>query len=148
MEFCIQLQLRVLSILDTISSLGCFGIERARSTVHNWVQKADLQLIAGKQPDHVALEETVIRLDEQRYWLNAAVDPVASEFFPICHSPTRNEGGISIFLSGRTEKHDVENAVFSSIPAHSSTQHSIVTDSDFDTKNTAVGTLPNASLRR
>ena len=64
-----------LSLTDTVSVLGRFGVERAQSTVHNGVQKADLQLTAGKQLDHVAINETMIQLDDQCYWLYAAIDP-------------------------------------------------------------------------
>jgi len=51
------------------------GVERCRSTVHNWVQKAELQPTGGVDPDHVALDETVIQLNAEQYWLYTAVDP-------------------------------------------------------------------------
>ncbi|MBZ6496936.1 hypothetical protein KWG76_18735 [Haloterrigena longa] len=54
----------------------------------------------------------MIQLDEQRYWLYAPVDPETNEFLHVRPFSTRNEGVTSIFLSERTEKHDVENAVF------------------------------------
>jgi len=112
MELSIQLQLCGLSLSDTISVLECFGVERARSTVHNWVQKADLQPTNDNQPDHVALDETVIQLDDQRYWLYAAVDPATNEFLHVRLFPTRNAGLTNRFLAELREKHDVENAVF------------------------------------
>ncbi len=37
------------------------------------MQKDERQPTYGTQPDHVALDETVIQLDDQRYWLYAAV---------------------------------------------------------------------------
>ena len=49
------------------------------------MQKADLQPTAGKQPDHVALDETVIQLDAQRYRLYAAIDPETNEFLHVKH---------------------------------------------------------------
>ncbi len=76
------------------------------------MQKADLQPTAGKQPDHVTLEETVSHLDDQRYWLNAAVNPVTNGFLHIRLFPTRKEGVTSIFLSELTEKRAVGSAVF------------------------------------
>ena len=66
-ELSIQHQLCQLPFSDTISVLECFGVKRARSTVHNWVQKTDIQPTDGAQPDHIALDETVIHLDDQRY---------------------------------------------------------------------------------
>jgi transposase-like protein len=49
------------------------------SYAHNWVHKADLQPESGRSPDHVAVDETVIRLNDEQYWLYAAVDPEANE---------------------------------------------------------------------
>jgi len=83
MRLSIQLHLTGLSRSDTVSVLERFGVERAGSTTHNWVQKADLRPAVGKQPDHVALDETVIQLDDQRYWLYAAIDPEMNEFLHV-----------------------------------------------------------------
>ena len=46
MKLSIQLHLARLSLSNTVSALEIFGIERARSTVHNWVHKAEF-LIDG-----------------------------------------------------------------------------------------------------
>ncbi|PSQ46029.1 IS6 family transposase, partial [Halobacteriales archaeon SW_6_65_15] len=61
-----------LSLSNTVSVLELFGVERARSTIHNWVQKAELQPQDGQSPDQVAVDETVIHLDDEQYWLYAA----------------------------------------------------------------------------
>ncbi|EMA54837.1 IS240-type transposase (ISH102) [Halococcus salifodinae DSM 8989] len=47
--------------------------------IHNWVHKAKLQPESGRTPDHVAVDETVIRLDNERYWLYVAVAPKPNE---------------------------------------------------------------------
>ena len=60
MKFSIQSHLAELSLSNTVSVLEMFGIERARSTVHNWVHKAELQPESGRSPDHIAVDETVI----------------------------------------------------------------------------------------
>jgi putative transposase len=65
MKFSIQLHFAGLSLSYTVSIVEIFGVERARSTVHNWVHKANLQLKAGRRPDHVAVDETVIRLNDE-----------------------------------------------------------------------------------
>jgi putative transposase len=67
MKLGIQLHLTGLSLSDTVSVLEIFGVKRARSTVHNWVHKADLQPEDGQSPDHVAVDETVIRLNDEQY---------------------------------------------------------------------------------
>jgi len=43
MKLSIQLHLSGLSLSNTVSILDEFGVQCARSTVHNWVHKADLQ---------------------------------------------------------------------------------------------------------
>jgi len=75
MKLSIQLHLAELLLSNTVSTLGISGVERARSTVHNWVHKADLHPKPGWCPDHIAVDETVIQLDDEQYWLYAAVDP-------------------------------------------------------------------------
>jgi transposase-like protein len=74
-ELGIHFHLAGLSLSNTISILEIFGVERARSTVYNWVHKADLKPETGRCPDHIAVAETVIRLNDEQYWLYAAVDP-------------------------------------------------------------------------
>jgi len=60
MKLGIRLHRTVLSFSYTISILDRLGTTRCRSTVLNWVQKADLQPLDGADPDHVAINETVI----------------------------------------------------------------------------------------
>ena len=73
MKLSIQLHLSGLSLSNTVRVLELFGVKRARSTVHNWVHKADLQPESGKNPDHVAVDETVIQLNDEQYWLYAVI---------------------------------------------------------------------------
>lgn len=65
MKFSIQLRFDLLSISNTVSILEVFGVERARSTVHNWVHEAELQPRSRRNPDHVAAHETVIRFNDE-----------------------------------------------------------------------------------
>ena len=55
-----------LSLSNTVSFLDVFGVDRARSTVHNRVHKAGLRPETDRSPDHVAVDETVIRIDNER----------------------------------------------------------------------------------
>jgi putative transposase len=112
MKLSIQLHLAGLSLSNTVSILEIFGVERARSTVHNWVHKADLQPEAGQNPDHVAVDETVIRLNDEQYWLYAAVDPETNELLHTQLEPTTNSVLAQQFLAALREKHDVDDAVF------------------------------------
>src|SRR6056297_328059 len=112
MKLSIQLHLAGLSLSDTVSILEMFGVERARSTVHNWVHKAELQPESGRSPDHVAVDETVIRIDDEQYWLYAAVDPDSNELLHTKLEPTRTNALAEMFFGELREKHDVDNAVF------------------------------------
>ncbi len=67
MKLGIRLYLAGISLSNTISILDSLDVESCRSTVHNWVQKADLQPAGGADPDHVAVDETVIQLNDERY---------------------------------------------------------------------------------
>jgi hypothetical protein len=49
MKLGIQLHLAGLSLSNTVSMLGVFGVERARSTVHNWIHKP---IYSPKMVDH------------------------------------------------------------------------------------------------
>ena len=90
MNLSIQLHLSGLSLSNTVSVLEIFDVRRDRSTVHNWIHKADLQPTSGKIPDHVAVDETVIHLNDDQYWLYAAVDPETNELLHTSLEPTRN----------------------------------------------------------
>jgi putative transposase len=65
MELDIRLHLAGLSLSNTVSILEIFGVSRAQSTIHNWVLKAGLQPESGRSPDHVAVDETVTRLNDK-----------------------------------------------------------------------------------
>jgi putative transposase len=60
-------------------------VDRHRSIVHNWVQKAELRPTDGADPDHVAVDETVIQLNDERFWLYAAVDPETNRLLHMKH---------------------------------------------------------------
>ena len=119
MKLSIQLHLAGLSLSNTVSVLEIFGVERARSTVHNWVHKADLQPGDGRAPDHVAVDETVIQLNDETYWLYAAVDPKTNELLHTKLEPTTTKVLAHSFLTELSEKHDVSDAVFLVDGSHS-----------------------------
>jgi len=85
----IRLHLAGLSLSYTASGLYELGINRCRSTVHDWVQKADLQPTDNADLDHVAVDEILIQLNDVRYWLYAAVDPAPNSLLQVRLYPTR-----------------------------------------------------------
>jgi transposase-like protein len=119
MKLSIQLHLAGLSLSNTVCVLEVFGVKRARSTVHNWVHKADLQPEDGQSPDHVAVDETVIQLNDEQYWLYAAVDPQTNKLLYTKLRPTTTKVLAHSFLAELSEKHDVDDAVFLVDGSHS-----------------------------
>jgi len=112
MKLSIQLHLAGLSLSNTVSILDIFGVDRARSTGHNWVHKADLQPDDSRSPNHVAVDETVIQLNDEQYWLYAAVDPETNDLLHTKLEPTRTKVLAHSFVRELREKHDVDDAVF------------------------------------
>lgn len=112
MKLGIRLHSAGLSLSNTVAELDRFGVDRSRSTVHNWVQKAGLQPDEGRCPDHVALDETVIQIDDQQYWLYAAINPETNNFLHVKLGIAQHLGLSELFLGELREKHDVSDAVF------------------------------------
>jgi transposase-like protein len=112
MKLGIQLHLAGLSLSDTVSVLAGLGVDRCRTTVHNWIQKADLQPTEGYDPNYVAVDETVIRVNDQRYWLFAAVIPETGRLLHVRLFLTRTQAVTEMFLAELREKHLVDVTVF------------------------------------
>jgi len=118
MKLGIRLHLAGLSLSNTVSELERFGVQRSRKAVHDWVQKADLQPASNASPDQIAVDETVIRINGQQFWLYAAVDPKTNEFLHMRLFTTTTTALTQQFLRELREKHDVENTVFLVDHAH------------------------------
>ncbi|MFU1783646.1 IS6 family transposase [Haloarcula japonica] len=112
LKLSIQLHLAGLSLSNTVFILDIFGVKRARSTVHNWVHNADLQPEDGRSPDHITVDETVIQLNDEQYWLYAVVDTQTNEWLHTKLRPTTTTVFDHSFLTEFNEKHDVDDAVF------------------------------------
>ena len=82
MKFSIHSHFPEVSLSTTVSFLEVFGVDRVRSTVHNWIHNANPQSESGRCPNRVAADETVIRPDDNQYRLYAAVGPENERFAP------------------------------------------------------------------
>jgi len=121
MKLNIQFHLAGLSLSNIASFLEIFGVDRVRSTDHNWVHKADLKPETGRSPNHVAVDETVIQLNNEQYWLYAAVDPDSNDLLHTRVKMTRNNVIANQFFAELREKHDVDDAIFlvdGGVPLH------------------------------
>ncbi|WP_226043268.1 IS6 family transposase [Natrinema sp. DC36] len=112
MELGIRLHLAGLSLSNTVRELERIGVERSRKAVHDWVHKCDIQPTVDEEPNHVALDETVIQLNEHRYWLYTAVDPETNNILHIRLYSTTTTALTERFLHELREKHDLDDAVF------------------------------------
>jgi len=61
----------------------------------------------------------VIRLNDEQYWLYAAVDPKTNELLHTTLEQTTNKGIAHAFFTELREKHDVDDAVFLIDGSHS-----------------------------
>ena len=111
-EVGIQLHLAGLSLSNTKQYLETLGIQRSRTAIHNWVQKADLQPTGDDAVNQIAVDETVIQINDQRRWLYAAVDPQTNEFLHVRLFQTRATQLTVLFLRELREKQQVEHATF------------------------------------
>jgi len=112
MKLGIRLHLAGLPLSNTVRELDKFGVERSRKVVHDWVHKADLQPASDASLDHAALDETVIKINEQQFWLYAAVDPKTNEFLRVLLFTTITTALTQRLLRDLREKHDGKDAVF------------------------------------
>jgi len=112
MKLGIRLHLAGLSLSNTVSELEKSGVQRSRKAVHDWVQKAGLQPTDGENPNQIAVDETVIRIDDEQYWLYAAVDPATNHLLHVRLFSTYTTALTQIFLRELREKHDVEGSLF------------------------------------
>jgi transposase-like protein len=90
------------------------GADRHRITVHRWVQKANLYSTGGANPNHIAVDKTVIQLNSDRYWLYAAVDPNINRLLHVWLHPTRSNAICLMFLSKLRENIRLMTQSFSS----------------------------------
>ena len=111
-EVSIQLHVAGLSLSNTKQILDNLGVERSRTAIHNWVQKADVQPRSDTEPNHVAVDETVIQVNDQRHWLYAAVDPTTNEILHVRLFQTRTAQLTVLFLRELREQQQVEQATF------------------------------------
>jgi putative transposase len=111
-EVGIHLHVARLSLSNTKRVLERLGVERSRTAIHNWVQKADLQPNCGGSPNHVAVDETVIQVNDERHWLFAAVDSATNEILHARLFRSRTTQLTVLFVRELREQQQVEQATF------------------------------------
>lgn len=148
MELGDQLCLSGLSVKNTVSKIGNFGIEGCRPTVHNWVQKADLEPRGGRLPEKIVLGEPVIKIDGERFWFFAAGRPDTNRFPHVGLYSRR------ITVSTKHLLRDYNRNTGSKTPNLSSTEHrgcrpnSTNSACTSGAKHTVIGTRSNVLFLR
>ena len=91
-EWAIQVGIRCrlvgMSTRDASQFLDELGVQCSHVAIHNWVHKADLQPVSTVSADQLAVDEKVIRINGNDYWLYGAVDPETSEILQFRLFPT------------------------------------------------------------
>lgn len=148
MELGVQLHLSRLSMGNTVMNLDTFGIDRCRSTVHNGVQKVDLEPRVGRQLEKSALDENVIKIGGERFWFVAAADPDTNRFPHVGLYSHRTTVETEMVLRALQEKHDVDDAEFfvdSALWLHAGLPES---GCACGTKPTVIGTQSKVRFKR
>jgi len=90
----------------------------------------------------------VIRLNDEQYWLYAAVDPETNELSHMKLEPTTTKVLAHSFLTELSEKHDVSDAVFRRWIAPRYKMRVSDTASISDARNMEIETLLNVSSEK
>ena len=69
-----------MSLRDASQHLETLGVDRSHVAIHDWVHKADLQPISTVIEDQIAVDEKMIRVNGDEYWLYGAIDPETKSF--------------------------------------------------------------------
>jgi transposase-like protein len=87
-------------------------VQRSHVAVHNWVQKADLQPISTVSADQLAVDEKMIRLHGQEFWLYGAVDPETNEILHVRLFPTMTKQTTRWFLAELHRRYQLNGVQF------------------------------------
>ncbi len=115
-EWAIQVGIRChlagMSTRNVSQFLDELGVQRSHVAVHNWVHKADLQPISTVTADQLAVDEKVIRVNGDDYWLYGAVDPETSEILQFRLFPTTTKQTTRWFLTELHRRYRLDGVEF------------------------------------
>jgi putative transposase len=115
-EWAIQVGIRchlsVISFRYASKFLEILGVQRSHVAIHNWVHKAELQPLSTVTADQPAVDEKMIRLYGQEFWLYGAVDPHTNEILHVRLFPTANKQTTRWFLTDLHRRYQLDNVVF------------------------------------
>jgi transposase-like protein len=88
------------------------GVQRSHVAVHNWVHKADLQPLSTVTADQLAVDEKVIRINGDDYWLYGAVDPETNKILQFRLFPTTTKQTTRWFLTELHRRYRLDGVEF------------------------------------
>ena len=88
-----------MSTRDASQFLDELEVQRSHVAIHNWVHKANLQPISTVSADQLAVDEKVIRINGDDYWLYGAVDPETNKILQFRLFPTTTKQTTRWFLA-------------------------------------------------
>ena len=105
----IRCHLAGMSTRDASQFLDELGVKRSHVAVHDWVQKADLQPISTVSADQLAVDEKMIRLHGEEFWLYGAVDPETNEILHLKLFPTTTKQTTGWFLADLHRRYQLDD---------------------------------------
>lgn len=115
-EWAIQVGIRChlagISLRDASQFLDELGVDRSHVAIHEWVHNADLQPISTVSADQLAVDENMIRLHGQQFWLYGAVDPEMNEIFHVSLFQTANKQTTRWFLDELHRRYQLDDVRF------------------------------------
>ena len=115
-EWAIQVGIRChlagISLRDASQSLEELGVQRSYVSIHEWVHKAELQPISTVTANQLAVDEKMIRLHGQRFWLYGAVGPQTKEILHLSLFPTATKQTTRWFLTELHRRYQLDDVVF------------------------------------
>ena len=108
----IRCHLAGMSLRDASRFLEELGVQRSHVAIHGWVHKAELQPMSTVTADQLAVDEKMIRLHGQEFWLYGAVDPHTNEILHVRLFPTANKQTTRWFLAGLHRRYQLNDVVF------------------------------------
>jgi len=115
-DWAIQVGIRChiagMSLRDASQFLDELGVQRSHVAIHNWVHKADLQPLSTVSANQLAVDEKVIRINGDDYWLYGAVDPETNEILQLKLFPTTTKQTTRWFLDELHQRYQLTDVEF------------------------------------
>jgi len=101
-----------MSLREVSKFLDEYGIDRSHVAIHNGIHRVNLQPISTVSEDQLAVDEKMIRLHGQKFWLYGAVDPYTNEVLHVSLYPTANKQTTRWFLTELHQRYQFDNVKF------------------------------------